>query len=150
LENCGKIMAFNILHSLHSKSHNSIGSVLGPKKFIAYTEDINAIFRSHRLHHHCFADDTQMYIATPRTEAHTIAPRLQRCIGGVSDWCGSRRLQLNAAKTEIIWFGSKSATDCLSKPDKAIVIANETIQPVENVRDLGVYLDSELNKQAHM
>jgi len=63
----------------------------------------------------------------------------------VSDWCGSRRLQLNAAKTEIIWFGSKSSRDRLSEPDKAIVIANKTIQPVENVRDLGVYLDSELN-----
>jgi len=34
--------------------------------------------------------------------------------------------------------------------DKAIVIANEAIQPVESVRDLGVYLDSELNTQAHI
>ena len=98
------------------------GSVLGPK-FIAYTEDIDTIFHSHELHHHCFADDTQMYISTPRTEAHTIAPHLQRCISDVSDWCGSRRLQLNAAKTEVIWFGSKS----LSDPDKAVVIANETL-----------------------
>jgi len=57
--------------------------------------------------HIYFADDTQMYISTPRTEARTIAPHLQRCISDVSDWCGSRRLQLNAAKTEIICFGSK-------------------------------------------
>jgi len=45
------------------------GSILGPK-FIAYTEDIDDIFQSHGLHHHCFADDTQMYIATPRSR-HT-------------------------------------------------------------------------------
>jgi len=128
------------------------GSVLGPKKFIAYTEDIDATFQNHGLNHHCFADDTQMYIAIPRTEAHTIAAHLQRCIGGVSDWCASssRRLQLNAAKTEFIWFGSKSSRDCLSDADKAIVIANETIQPVESVRDLSVHLDSELNMKAHI
>ena len=105
------------------------GSVLGPKKFIAYTEDIDAIFHSHELHHHCFADDTQMYISTPRTERHTIAPHLQRCISDVSDWCGSRRLQLNAAKTEVIWFGSKS----LSDHDKAVVIANKTLHPVDMI-----------------
>jgi len=57
-----------------------------PKKlFIAYTEDIDNVFYN-GLHHHCFADDTQMYITTPRSDTHTIAPRLQKCIADVSDW----------------------------------------------------------------
>ena len=33
---------------------------------------------------------------------------------------------------------------------KAVVIANETLQPVDSVRNLGVYLDSELNMRAHI
>jgi len=87
-----------------------------------------------------------MYISTPRTETHKIAPHLQRYISDVSDWCSSRRVQLNAAKTEVIWFGSKS----LSDRDKAVVIANETLQPVDSVRNLGIYLDSKLNMWAHI
>ena len=34
--------------------------------------------------------------------------------------------------------------------DKAVVIANETLQPVDSVRNLGVYLYSELNMRAHI
>jgi len=82
--------------------------------------------------------------STDRSTHNRTAP-IQRCISDVSDWCGSRRLQLNAAKTEVIWFGLKS----LSDRDKAVVIANETLQPVDSVRNLGVYLDSELNMRTH-
>jgi len=53
---------------------------------------------------------------------------------------------LNAAKTEVIWFGSKR----LSVRDKAVVIANKTLLPVDSVRNLGVYLDSELSMRAHI
>jgi len=42
---------------------------------------------------------------------------IQKCIADVSDWCGSRRLQLNESKTEIIWLGSKVTLDiCRSLP----------------------------------
>ena len=76
---------------------------------IAYTEEINSVFADHRLDHHCFADDTQAYVATVPSQAHTIAPRLQHCIADVAAWCGARRLQLNPLKTEIMWFGSATA-----------------------------------------
>jgi len=33
---------------------------------------------------------------------------------------------------------------------KAVAIANETLQPVDSVRNLGVYLDSEFNMRAHI
>jgi len=34
------------------------GLVLGPKTFIAYTEEVDDIFALHALQHHCYADDT--------------------------------------------------------------------------------------------
>jgi len=34
------------------------GSVLEPKTFSVYTEDIDDIFARHALQHHCYADDT--------------------------------------------------------------------------------------------
>jgi len=53
---------------------------------------------------------------------------------GVLAACGSRRLTTECRQIDVIWFGSKSSRNCLSDPDKAIVIANETIQAVESVR----------------
>ena len=35
------------------------GSVLGPKRFIEYTEDGNDLFVRHSMRHHLFADDMQ-------------------------------------------------------------------------------------------
>ena len=68
------------------------GSSLGPKTFIAYTEEINSVFADHRLGRHCFADDTQAYVATVPSQAHRIAPRLQHYIADVAAWCGASRL----------------------------------------------------------
>jgi len=35
------------------------GSVLGPKRFIEYTEDVDDLFVRHSMRHHLFADDMQ-------------------------------------------------------------------------------------------
>ena len=39
------------------------GSVLGPKTFTAYTEEIDSILSQHGIHHHGYADDTQAHLA---------------------------------------------------------------------------------------
>jgi len=78
------------------------GSSLGPKIFIAYTEELDEVFDQHQVHHHCFADDTQAYVDDPRPHAATVATQLQNCIVDVANWCGARRLQLNPSKTEVM------------------------------------------------
>jgi len=119
-------------------------------------EEVHCVYWRHRRHLPESWTSSPMlrrrhpvYIATPRTEAHTIAPCLQWYIGGVSDWCGFRRRQLNAAKTEVIWFGSEFER-LHNRPRERHCLAIETPQPVESVRDLGVYLDSELSMPAHI
>ena len=79
-----------------------------------------------------------------------IALRLQHCIADIADWCGSRRLQLNAAKTELVWFGSSSSLRSLPQSSRTVVVGTETLQPLESVRNLGVYLDSSLSMQTHV
>jgi hypothetical protein len=35
------------------------GSVLGPKSFVAYAEDVTGVFQQHHVSHHLFADNMQ-------------------------------------------------------------------------------------------
>ena len=75
---------------------------------------------------------------------------LGRCVAAVIDWCSSRRLQLNADKTELIWFGSRANLKRLSHVDTSLKLESNIIMPSGFVRDLGVYLDNELNMRAHI
>jgi len=68
----------------------------------------------------------------------------------IRGWCSSRRLQLNAHKTELQWFGSRASLRELSSADLTRSVGNDVIQPVTVVRDLGVYLDNELTMMQHI
>jgi len=58
--------------------------VLGPKTFIAHTEDVDDMFARHALQHHCYADDTQTYVSAPPSQVQSIALCLQHCIADVA------------------------------------------------------------------
>ena len=59
-------------------------------------------------------------------------------------------MQLNASKTEALWVGSRFSLAKLSNRDDSIQIATSTIRPLTVIRDLGVYLDSELSMKQHI
>jgi len=82
------------------------GSVLGAIEFICYTQDVVAVFNRNSVNHHLYADDKQLYSVTTVTDIDTTRERLVNCILDVREWCASRRLKLNAQKTELVWFGS--------------------------------------------
>jgi len=82
------------------------GSVLGPLEFISYTDEVSEIFSRHAVNYHLFADDKQLSKSDKVSETSAIIDRLSACVTDISSWCASRKLQLNAAKTEIVWFGS--------------------------------------------
>ena len=68
----------------------------------------------------------------------------------IKDWCAFRRLQLNGDKTEIIWFGSRANLKKLSSADTTLRIGSTIVEPVNSVRNLGVYMDSVLNMRTHI
>ena len=125
------------------------GSVLDPKIFITYTEDIDDIFDTHNVQHHSFADnDTQMYVGSIRSQVHTVTSRPSECIADVTD-CRSRRLQLNG--TNVVRYIILVAPYRHWSPfDKSLAVCDVNLQPVESVRNLGVYFDSELSMKAHV
>jgi hypothetical protein len=126
------------------------GSVLGPKQFIAYTDEVSDIFSSHRVSHYTYADDAQGFRSTKPSDVSSIVTSLERTVTDVSTWCSSRRLQLNAQKTELIWFGTRANLQRLDPLDVQFQLDGVTIQSSDVVRDLGVYLDSSLSMRNHV
>ena len=58
--------------------------------------------------------------------------KLASCISELQAWCASRRLQLNAAKTELIWFGSHAALQ-KSSADRSLTVNLVVIHPIDVV-----------------
>jgi hypothetical protein len=126
------------------------GSVLRPRSFIIYAEDVTDIFPRYQVHHHIFADDKQGTKHAKPSQVSELASELGSCISSVNDWCMSKHLQLNASKTEVMWCGSATNLRKLSPGSMLIPIGPDTLQPTNQVRDFGVYFDSELNMKAHI
>ena len=126
------------------------GSVLGPQKFNAHIEDLAHLIDDHYLDHHMYADDTQRIEYITASDIPNAIMKLQNCVESIHEGCRRRRLQLNPAKTELIWFGSKASLKKTVHIDLNLYIGFDIIKPVDVVRDLGVFLDSELNKDQHV
>ena len=102
------------------------------------------------LNYHLYADDTQVIAKSTIRSTDVACRQLENCVASVQQWCASRRLQLNADKTELIWFGSAAHLEHLQAESVGLTIAGVNVEAVDCVRDLGVYLDSRLNLRAHI
>ena len=60
----------------------------------------------------------------------------------------SNRLQLNTAKTEFIWLTSPRRQSQI--PTSSLTVGSDSVAPVRAVRDLGIYLDSDLTMRTHI
>jgi hypothetical protein len=117
------------------------GSVLGPLGFISYTDDVTLVFKWNNIKHHLFADYKQAYASAPLHGVDDVRDRLHDCTTDISNWCVSRRPQLNEDKTELAWFGKHSRLVQLASMEQTVTVGASVIQPSSVVRDLGVLLD---------
>ena len=97
-----------------------------------------------------FADDKQAYVSGHVSDANAVRQQLSERATDIAGWYTFRRLQLNASKTELIWFGSRANLLKLSDQDLTITVTSDTVQPVSSVRNIGVQLDSELTMKQHV
>ena len=78
------------------------GLVLGPLLFVLCTADIGSIFKAHKLLHHCYADDTQIYFYCRSSECATLKANVLSCIDAGADWMMVHRLHLSPSKSEFL------------------------------------------------
>ena len=61
-------------------------SVLGPILFTMYIKPLSAIFDSHSIIHHSFADDLQLQMSAPPDRISELLHSMQSCISDVKAW----------------------------------------------------------------
>ena len=126
------------------------GSVLGPLLFVLYPSAVTEIAMGRGIRIHVYADDTQIYDSCAASDRQLAATRLLDCVSEIESWMSSNRLKLNTSKTEFIWIGTRQQ---LSKVDEEVLmrmVCGHSVTPTVKVRDLGVFIDGELAKEAHV
>jgi len=116
--------------------------------FLFYTADLARLVDVHNLQVYLYADDTQVYGFCDTEGSASFKSVVSACIDIISAWMRSNRLQLNAAKTEVMWCASSRHVHQV--PAVPLHVGVDNVTPVSSVRDLGVYLDANASMTTHI
>ena len=108
------------------------GSVLGPILFVLYINDLPEIVTSSV---NVFADDTKLYNQINRGNSEG-GDRIQADLQTLEGWSNTWLLKFNASKCKCMHMG-------YDNPSRSYTLDGETIQVVDEEKDLGVYLSSD-------
>ena len=114
--------------------------MLGPLLFAMHTSPVSNLISAHNLHHHQYADDTQLYMAV-RPSVNVTNTGISECVADVSRWFLENGLLLNPTKTEAVLFGTRAQSEKM--PTACGLNITGTVVPFhDTVKLLGVTLDS--------
>ena len=120
------------------------GSVLGPLFFLIYVNDLKGALNDCKVK--LYADDTVLYQSG--VNCQQAEDRLQTSMNSFQRWCAANALTINAKKTKIMAFGSRSK---VKKCDRAKITLNGVkLKLVPSYKYLGMVLDSTLNYTNHI
>jgi len=112
----------------------------------------------HRRHH--TSDPTSRFVGSSVRRRHQVygscrpanvvsfSSRLSSCVDETSDWMKSNRLQSNPDKAEVLWCTTSRREHQLSITP--LLIDGAAVDRAKSVRDLGIYIDSDLVMRTHV
>ena len=120
------------------------GSTLGPLLFLLYINDLHLAMKKSVASH--FADDTCISFSAKKIKS--LETVLNYDLKIVADWLKANRLSLNVDKSKLIIF--KSKRKIISDNSFSIKLNGYKLEPADQVKYLGVYLDKNLSFDYHI
>ena len=117
------------------------GSVLGPKLFILYINDLCNV--SNLVKYVLFADDTNIFKSGKNI--HDLSKEISNEMDKLNVWFNVNKLSLNVAKTHFMVFGKVKHSGSIN-----IIINDSEIERVSVTKFLGVFIDEKLNWSEHI
>ena len=123
------------------------GSCLGPLLFLIYINDLPYSVKNAKVS--MYADDTSVAFQSDRTSQLTEA--LNDDLKNVHLWLKGNKLSLNVAKTKSLVISTRHKQAAMK--DQAVTLAldicDAPVEVAENIKYLGVYIDSSLDWKKH-
>lgn len=117
------------------------GSVLGPRLFILYINDIFQVSKLLKLI--LFADDTNIFYSNDNY--NDLIYNLNDEFMKLKTWMDMNKLSLNLNKTKVMFFGN-----CNVHLESVINIDGVDLDTVSEIKFLGLIIDSKLNWKSHI
>ena len=89
-----------------------------------------------------------MYLSFNVKDKDTSITDLQQHLTSIRNWCFNNSLLINPDKTKLIVFGTKQMLSRLD--DFKLSLLGKELTPCDSVRDLGIYVDSQLSYDEHI
>lgn len=148
LSNRFQVTELNGLRSEKCKINLGVpqGSILGPLLFIIYINDLSVVLKDIDIT--LFADDTSLIIKNKNSKV--ISSKLKESILGIKEWFSVNNMLLNVDKTNVIEFALGSRSDKITPECIQEVFNDFNISLSNNVKFLGVRLDTKLTWATHI
>jgi len=116
-------------------------SVLGLILFLLYTADLlQLVVTISRLMH--MQTTPRFTVTVQPSDAGSLIEQVSVCTDEVPAWMKANRLQLNPAKTEVLWCASSQRQHQI--PTGPVRVGDALVSSVTAARDLGVYIDADV------
>ena len=152
LSNREQVVVLNGVHSDIAKVISGVpqGSVLGPLLFILFINDLEQVVTSSRVSF--FADDTRV---SKQIGCHDDCLKLQEDLYRILEWSQRNNMKLHEQKFELLNHLHSSSNSCSELPFYSETLhykvsSDNVLYPVNNVRDLGVMVSSDLSWSKHI
>ncbi|GFS19395.1 reverse transcriptase-like protein [Elysia marginata] len=120
-------------------------SVLGPVLYTLYTLSIAETIKSYSVGYHMYAHDTQLYACGAPQRIGEVCKNIQDSCESVEAWMKTNKLRLNIEKTVVMYCGSQQNLKLID--NAYICFGNAKIIPSLTAKNLGVFLDSQMNME---